>query len=216
VQKFFLAHRYPTAADVQAIWHALPPPDVPEGCSLQALLDVPLQIPVSKRRVALRLLIGNGHARQGSGAAVYHRTDHAPDADALAEIYRTRAEHDQDVLERMVAYAQTALCRWQTLLAHFDARLPGERCEHCDNCARPRIETMSPPEEPARPAASPPPLAPAPFRVGDAVRVLRYGRGTVADVGDDRITVAFPSGQTRIFVSRYVRKAGRAKRRDAA
>ena len=175
---------------------------------------MPLQIPVAKRRVALRLLIAHGHARQDPADGHYRRTASAPDAEALAELYRKRAQNDHDVLERMVSYAQTALCRWQTLLKHFGASLPGERCGHCDNCERP-VEPVRIPEK-AQPEWSPPPLEAAPFQVGDAVRVLRYGPGTVADVGDDRITVSFPSGQTRIFVSRFVRKTGRARQRRAA
>nr|WP_293248704.1 RecQ family ATP-dependent DNA helicase [Panacagrimonas sp.] len=214
VQKFFLANRYPSAEDVHAIWHCLPPSDAAQGRSLDELLEMPLQIANAKRRVALRLLIAHGHAQQEPQDARYRRTDAEPDAEALAELYRKRAQNDHDVLERMVAYAQTALCRWQTLLRHFGTGLAAERCGHCDNCDRP-IEPAQE-SQAASSAWSPPPLENAPFRVGDAVRVLRYGPGTVADVGDDRITVSFPSGQTRIFVSRFVRKSGRSRQRDAA
>jgi hypothetical protein len=37
------------------------------------------------------------------------------------------------------------------------------------------------------------------------VRVPKYGRGTVAEVHDDRIVVAFERGETREFAPRYVR-----------
>jgi len=43
-----------------------------------------------------------------------------------------------------------------------------------------------------------------PLRKGDAVRVPKYGRGTVQEVHDDRIVVAFPRGDSREFAPRYV------------
>ena len=43
-----------------------------------------------------------------------------------------------------------------------------------------------------------------PLKKGDAVRVPKYGRGTVAEVYDDRIAVTFASGDTREFAPRYV------------
>jgi hypothetical protein len=42
------------------------------------------------------------------------------------------------------------------------------------------------------------------LKKGDAVRVPKYGRGTVEEVRDDRILVAFPRGEAREFEPRYV------------
>jgi hypothetical protein len=42
------------------------------------------------------------------------------------------------------------------------------------------------------------------LKKGDAVRVPKYGRGTVAAVHDDRIAVTFAGGKTREFAPRHV------------
>ena len=43
---------------------------------------------------------------------------------------------DRARLDRMIAYAQTALCRWKVLLDYFAGEAPFERCGHCDTCER--------------------------------------------------------------------------------
>jgi hypothetical protein len=44
------------------------------------------------------------------------------------------------------------------------------------------------------------------LKKGDAVRVPKHGRGTVHEVHDDRIVVAFARGKTREFAPRYVER----------
>jgi preprotein translocase subunit YajC len=44
------------------------------------------------------------------------------------------------------------------------------------------------------------------MKKGDAVRVAKYGRGTVAEVHDDRIVVSFGKGNTREFAPKYVKR----------
>jgi len=50
-------------------------------------------------------------------------------------------------------------------------------------------------------------IKPQPPRLkkGDAVRVPKYGRGTVAEVHDDRIAVTLKDGETRDFAPHYVK-----------
>jgi ATP-dependent DNA helicase RecQ len=47
-----------------------------------------------------------------------------------------RRDEDEDKLERMILYAQSAICRWRTLLEYFDAPdlEPSFRCGTCDAC----------------------------------------------------------------------------------
>ena len=63
------------------------------------------------------------------------------DADAAAELTRLEAKRDNDEgnLERMIAYGQTALCRWRALLDYFKAEgVEAEfRCGACDSCRKP-------------------------------------------------------------------------------
>jgi len=45
------------------------------------------------------------------------------------------------------------------------------------------------------------------LKKGDAVRVPKYGRGTVAQTYSDRIAVSFASGEMREFEPRFVLRA---------
>jgi ATP-dependent DNA helicase RecQ len=63
-------------------------------------------------------------------------------ADALAaELQRLedKRKNDEENLERMIAYGQTALCRWRTLLDYFDEEgVEAEfKCGRCDSCENP-------------------------------------------------------------------------------
>jgi hypothetical protein len=44
------------------------------------------------------------------------------------------------------------------------------------------------------------------LKKGDAVRVPKFGRGTVAEVHDDRIVVSFGKGKRREFAPKYVQR----------
>jgi ATP-dependent DNA helicase RecQ len=84
---------------------------------------------------------------------------------------------------------------------------------------RPQAVTQGPasalPEAPAA-AAAPPSLrkpgkplslsAPAPFQIGDPVRVPRYGSGRVASASVEEVAIKFPDGRTRRFVAQYVQR----------
>ena len=49
---------------------------------------------------------------------------------------RKRKDHDREKLRSMIQYAQSALCRWKTLLKYFEQPVDWECCGHCDNCDR--------------------------------------------------------------------------------
>jgi ATP-dependent DNA helicase RecQ len=63
------------------------------------------------------------------------------EADTAGEMKRLEEKRDNDEsnLERMIAYGQTALCRWRALLDHFKAEgVEAEfRCGACDSCRNP-------------------------------------------------------------------------------
>src|SRR4029079_2563247 len=56
-----------------------------------------------------------------------------------AASYERKLDGDRQRLDRMIAYSQTALCRWQALLGYFGEEVEWERCGNCDNCARPAL-----------------------------------------------------------------------------
>ena len=69
------------------------------------------------------------------------------EAQVAEEIKRLeeRRDNDEANLERMIAYGQTALCRWRALLDYFKAEgMDAEfRCGTCDTCRHPLSERMA-------------------------------------------------------------------------
>ena len=47
-----------------------------------------------------------------------------------------RQQHERDKLNTMIAYAQSALCRWHLILREFNETNDGDACGECDNCRR--------------------------------------------------------------------------------
>ena len=52
---------------------------------------------------------------------------------------------EREKLERMAAYAQSAMCRWKLLLEYFNEADGFDRCGDCDNCRNPPEERFVPP-----------------------------------------------------------------------
>ncbi len=165
VQQFFLAGRYPTPDDLDALYAALQsPPGAHEGWTLD-LLQQSLDRPRPKLQVALGLLRRRRIVTQkADGRLSLRRAGMDSDAlVALLEDYAQKRTQDQDGLERMVFYAQTGGCRWEVLLDYFGHARPAQRCGTCDNCRR--IAALDAQQAIANAAASsaavPPTLAPA-------------------------------------------------------
>jgi ATP-dependent DNA helicase RecQ len=222
VQQFFMAGRYPTEEDAQALYAALQeaPPEG-EHWNLD-LLQGRLARPRGKLQVALGLLrrqkiVG----RDADGGFRLLRA--GLDSDALArmmEAYRDKRDQDREGLERMVFYAQTGQCRWGVLLEHLEGGAPFERCEHCDNCRRIAAHeaVLNELASKAKERETADMEAPG-FARGDIVKVKRYGRGLVEEANALQVTVAFSDGSRRCFQSEYVapyREGRRSKPQMAA
>lgn len=204
VQQFFLAKRYPSADDLQAVHAVLSAAGVP--LKQEAIAGTLNGITENRISVALNLLHDGGIATMNRSRAWSLKSE----ADAslerlqtLASAYEEKAERDQEALERIVFYAQTGFCRWRVLLEYFDEpTMEGERCGRCDNCLRPAAEPAKVEE-----IVVPETVSPSPFKAGDDVRVPRYGDGRVEQVAGEEVTVAFPDGSKRAFVAEYVSPA---------
>lgn len=65
-----------------------------------------------------------------------------------AEVIRSVLEGEntlaknKEKLERMMAYGQSAMCRWRLLHDYFDEEMEKERCGACDNCVHPLVEQI--------------------------------------------------------------------------
>ena len=132
--------------------------------------------------------------RDGKEARCTLLYDHA---DRRIQLYFARK---RSKVEMLAAYARSAQCRWKMILEYFDEQVElGDECGACDNCVQRKGDASG---MTLRMKAQPPGL-----KKGDAVRVPKYGRGTVAAVHDDRIAVSFADGETREFAPRSVVRA---------
>ena len=204
VQQFFLAKRYPTADDLQAVHTVLRAAGRP--VSVEDIADTLKAVPRNRISVSLKLL-RDGRLAVANRARAWSLKEGDADMarlEQLASAYEDKSDRDQEALERMVFYAQTGFCRWRVLLEYFDEPMPpGDRCGCCDNCLRPPAQDEVPEEEGTRLPAMPSPL----FTAGDPVRVPRYGTGQVRKTAGEEVTVVFPDGATRTFVADFVRAA---------
>ncbi|AOB32741.1 ATP-dependent DNA helicase RecQ [Bordetella sp. H567] len=201
IQQFFLANRYPSRELLLRVLGVLE--DAPAPLAEDELLRALGKVGARKLRVGLKLLADAGLIEKDSHGKLRTRgdADARARASAAAEQYERRAEHDRETLAAMVGYARSGRCRWRMLLAHFGDVPQWERCGHCDSCDLARqaeaVEKAgdAPPDRQGRPA---------PLRVGDGVRVRRYGAGVVEAVTRERVDIRFPNGDLRRFLPGYV------------
>lgn len=237
VQQFFLAGRYPSADDIDALYQALrdPAPQDPGVWTLDSL-QARLDRPRSKLQVGLGLLQRHKIVSKArSGALSLRKTELEPaSVRALLQAYADKREQDQQALERMVFYAQTGRCRWQVLLEYFDPSDEPQRCGNCDNCIRmaqlaqqalaeraaDTVRNLGATDlgemgEPAIASAAQARRDAQALEPGATVRVKRYGQGTVAAIDAISVTVDFADGTQRCFqpdfVRRFVPRGTRAK-----
>ncbi len=185
IQSFFMAGRYPTLHDLEAVWEAIrgtaaptttdhpatahanqpanvPSPDasLPTSAPLDAK-DIAQRSGVSQRKTAvvLHLLEEAGLIRKGKRGFSLKQT-HAPTDAALVEmlqVYTDRARNDRDRLGQMMHYAETSGCRMQVIRQYF-GEPKGEPCGRCDNCEHPAEAQLLPSHARTTPAETDTPL----------------------------------------------------------
>ncbi|SAK66003.1 ATP-dependent DNA helicase RecQ [Caballeronia catudaia] len=238
VQQFFMSGRYPSAETITRVAEKVRELALQDSSRtlekpLARLREALPNVGANKLRVAATLLNDIGMTRRTRRGGMKLVVDDASLAklDDVSQLYAERSERDRAVLERMIAYAQSAQCRWRMLLDYFaddmnDARasaplrasdvdyrapddeLDGGACGVCDNCVHPPEVIESPREMREKEKASPERKGPE-FARGDRVRVRRYGEGVVEMVSGERVAVRFADDETRTFIARYVKRAAR-------
>jgi ATP-dependent DNA helicase RecQ len=238
VQQFFLARRYPGVDELSSVWVALcKETQNRDRATLKELQEVLPKFGSSRLRITLKLLEQAGLLlrTEDGGYQLSEMIGGLIDFQKIADDYALRAERDQIVLEQMIAYAQSSLCRWGRLLEYFGVRADRQRCGHCDNCERPSISVdpdmvRRAENDAAWRARKPVPVTDADdalaaetaemiapvFSTGHRVRVSRYGHGEITDITDTHATVRFADGASRTFLQSYLRPAGRAPRHRRA
>jgi ATP-dependent DNA helicase RecQ len=211
VQQFFLARRYPGAADLGAVHTALLKlNNEHEAVPFTMLREELLDIPEGRLQVALKLLLDGGLVTQDEhlGYRILRRNVKHRELAQLGDTYRHKRARDQAALDRMVFYAQTGFCRWKVMLEYFGEHVSWEHCGNCDNCREPPERSLS--QEHPRPPLrqrKPQPSTPA-LHVGSTVSVPRFGEGRVASIAGDKVTIIFPDSSTKTFLREYVSLKG--------
>jgi ATP-dependent DNA helicase RecQ len=128
--------------------------------------------------------------RDGEHARCTLLYDHS---DRRVQLYFARK---RSKVELLASYARGTQCRWKMILEYFGEEVQwDDECGACDNCVQGNADVQA-----STLLMKVQPL----LKKGDAVRVPKYGRGTVEEVHDDRIVVALARGETREFEPGYV------------
>jgi ATP-dependent DNA helicase RecQ len=135
---FFMAGRYPRFNDITTVYTSLERIARDRPATLAALQADASGVAKSKVRVILSLLKDWGIVRQHRplGFSLTARDAGEATLQQMSEFYETRQARDRDKLDRIIVYAQTALCRWKNLMEYFGEELPRQQCGHCDSCAK--------------------------------------------------------------------------------
>jgi ATP-dependent DNA helicase RecQ len=138
-QAFFLAGRYPSSDAIRQIAQTLDELHAfHEAVPLTRVQELLPDVPRKKLTVVLSAMTQVGLLTQtdeGYTAPASVTVDAAA-LERLAVDYEQRADGDAMKLDQMVAYAQTARCRWGVLLEYFHGEMDWSPCGHCDNCRR--------------------------------------------------------------------------------
>jgi ATP-dependent DNA helicase RecQ len=136
IQSYFLGGKYPEveeAAKVALVLEQYP-----------LLTPVPLDdvanqagVPRRKARIVFVLLKRHGLVREHRGGSWERLADKLTQVDLSADLvdYEERRARDQEKLQAVVRYCQTAQCRTRFILEFFGEPVDADwRCNHCDAC----------------------------------------------------------------------------------
>jgi ATP-dependent DNA helicase RecQ len=174
--------------------------------------------------VAVNMLKEAGIVHEGRGArfTLVRREVPGTELEQLAGQYERRGQSDRERLERIIQYAQSALCRWKIVAEYFGEAVEWERCGHCDACEAPMEREIKAPETRS---PLPPPQAheqeasssgngaggPSTMKEGTLVRLPDHGEGEVLEVQGDKILVRFPDGGQKLFKREFAEAARQSR-----
>ncbi len=209
-QLFMLTGRYPSEKAVQRVYQVLQELQEEKDFSAATVQERAAPVAKTKTKVTLTRLSEAGIVQQrrpGRYALVKRRLQPSQLAE-LAREWQRRDERDREKLERMEAYARSALCRWRVLRDYFSEDSGEERCGVCDNCRKGLAQRAEGVEKAERAEGTE--RRELAFSVGDRVSLPQHGEGKVEEVADDSVVVRFPDGRSRKFKSEFARPVRRS------
>jgi ATP-dependent DNA helicase RecQ len=155
-QQFFLGGKHPKFDNILAVYQVLESLNAAESAvGLSTVQEQANTVSDGKVRVVLSLLKEFKIVKELRGPQ-FRLLRVGVKRNELEELSRKSEEKvnkDQEKLERMMQYGQSAMCRWRLLHDYFGEEMEEERCGNCDNCVHPLEEQIALPE-PQRVVAS--------------------------------------------------------------
>ena len=139
LHSFFQAGRYPNGEDLVNAHHALM--RLSGGLEPPTFAELAAISPVNKTRMRLilNLFKQRGIVREQNGRIhLLHEETSPDDLERMAGTYRERDERDRLKQQRMIEYAASRACRWESLVSYFGKNDETEpiACGHCDSCSQ--------------------------------------------------------------------------------
>lgn len=135
LQRFFLGGRHPTVEQFDGVVQVLR-----TGATQNSTLTVEsirgaTGLSAGKLRTVLRALKDEGALRERRTQGLQLvRPVTSDEVRAIGQAYEDKTRLDAERLDRMIIFAQTALCRWRLLLEGLDEPPAWDACGVCDNC----------------------------------------------------------------------------------
>jgi ATP-dependent DNA helicase RecQ len=221
IQQYFLGGRYPTAEEVSAIYTAFTFAGEPRLSFDDLVSRVGDTVSKNKLKVAVNMLKDEDVMRERRGK-LYELANRSLTEEQLAQLterYVERGMSDRDKLERMMLYAQSALCRWSSFEGYFESEHPIEHCGHCDNCIDPPESRVAVPHTEDKLSAADEQkilkkiarTGNGHFKAGDVVRAPKFGEVEIASVEGDKAEVLLPGGERKTFKTEYLKRVKKQK-----
>ena len=136
IQSYFLGGKYPEVEEAARVALVLEQHPLRTPVKLDDIADA-AGVPRRKARIVFVLLKRHGLVREHRGGAWERLADRLTQVDLSADLvdYEERRARDQEKLQAVVRYCQTAQCRTHFILDFFgEAVEPEWRCGNCDAC----------------------------------------------------------------------------------
>jgi ATP-dependent DNA helicase RecQ len=136
IQSYFLGGKYPEVEEAARVALVLEQYPLRTPVKLDDIADA-AGVPRRKARIVFVLLKRHGMVREHRGGSWERLADRLTQVDLSADLvdYEERRARDQEKLQAVVRYCQTAQCRTQYILDFFGEEVDANwRCGNCDAC----------------------------------------------------------------------------------
>ncbi len=192
IQAYFLGGKQVRPEETWQVFCMIPR----EGGTTQAVLRERTGLGEKRVKIIVARLLDGGVIRRPRKRLIRERDfPNARELEAHLQAREDAYRSDRERLREMMHYAESAKCRYQSILSYFGEPV-GIPCARCDNCLRVRGRRETDDSTHRAQTLLRPPTHD--FHPGDAVRHFRFGQGLVKQVAGGTVEVDFADGVHRI------------------